>query len=552
MRARLEIPTLTYPESKLTIIGGGIVGFLEAYYAYLDARSRGERIRVTIHDKNDSISDTTTAHLVPSLTPDEILSVVPRGEELIKKLSILFSAPGGIRVDDVTDVNDTPVAHAFQRAVQTYGQNEEGHRLRTETLLTLGKMSMELWQTIYENGDEELQSILRAANFNPCRERTSSEPVLYDGYRIDLIYNMPSAAQKANAMKSDYERLGYLDCKLLSPDEVMQIDPFLTDFCFNHSVVNAEGARIWKDNAVALWRPGGCIDTQVFLPLFRDYLSKVMGLYKNEEGVVKYCFRHKLQRQVTAVVYEPSTNRVNGLSFYGRPGVKHDKHHYPTSSYVVCPGESVGTLRQLGFAEPAYARFAGASLMLKIDLSQDQLERYAKFKHCMEVHQEGVVLAWQARLLNNQIFIGVAGTKAFYADQNPHRDQAFAKNRNLLQLNMVNEVLPEIVSIAFGRNTAGITLTQADMDELEAQGIALRWVGTRAVAYDGFPTVGRVHNGHGPVDNVRCTTHLGSGGVSFSPATVLVSQSVFKDQSAQSAVPQQLTKDVLSFGNSQR
>jgi len=33
---------------------------------------------------------TTTAHLTPNLTPYEILSVVPLGRDLIRKLSYLF------------------------------------------------------------------------------------------------------------------------------------------------------------------------------------------------------------------------------------------------------------------------------------------------------------------------------------------------------------------------------------------------------------------------------------------------------------------------------
>ena len=83
-----------------------------------------------------------TAHIVPSLTPDEILSVVPRGQELINKLCHLFSEQGGIRVDDVAGVNDSFAADQFKRAVQEYGLDEEGHHARTETLLALGKMSM--------------------------------------------------------------------------------------------------------------------------------------------------------------------------------------------------------------------------------------------------------------------------------------------------------------------------------------------------------------------------------------------------------------------------
>jgi len=544
-----------YPTTKLTIVGGGIVGFLEAYCAYLDAQHKNERIRVTIHDKNQSMQGTTTAHIVPSLTPDEILSVVPRGQELINKLCFLFSEPNGIRVDDVVGVNNSIAAEKFKRAVQHYGQDEEGHRARTETLLALGKMSMELWQEIYTHADVELKNILIASNFNPCRERTNLDAqTLHDGYRIDLIYSVPNALNKANAMKSDYERLGYNDCKTLSPAEVVSLDPFLADFCDQNSQLNDDETRVWKNNAIALWRPGGCIDTQVFLPLFHDYLKQVMGQYTNHSGQTKDCFQLRLQRRVEQLTYEsaentPSLNKIDGLKFFENPMIKRNKHTYQQSDYVFCPGESVGTLKNIGLAEPEYARFAGASLMLKIELPADKLEAYSTFNHCMEVHQEGVVLAWQARFIDNRIFIGVAGTKAFYGDQQPHKNQAFAKNRNLLQLNMVNDVLPEFLSLALGKPTHGIRLTQADMTELENRGIAERWVGTRAVAYDGFPTVGHVYNHNGQVSNARCTTHLGSGGASFSPAAVLVSRSsMFTFES----IPQDLAKTVLTYGDSLR
>ncbi len=236
-----------YPKNKLTIVGGGIVGFLEAYYAYLEAKRRGERIRVTIHEKNQTLKGTTTAHIVPSLTPDEILSVVPRGQELIEKLSFLFSEPGGIRVDDVEGVNESTSANKFIRAVQEYDQDELGHQKRTETLLALGKMSMDLWQDIYDHADSELKDILITSNFNPCRERTDTETqILHDGYRIDLIYGVLNAKNKANAMKSDYENLEYNGCRLLSPYEVISLDPFLKKFCDTHSELGVTGSRVWK------------------------------------------------------------------------------------------------------------------------------------------------------------------------------------------------------------------------------------------------------------------------------------------------------------------
>lgn len=541
-----------YPENKLTIVGGGIVGAIEAYFAYIEAKNNGKKIRITIHEKNESISETTTSHIVPSLTPDEILSVVPRGQELVKKLKILFSEPGGIRVNDVEKVNDSAVTDEFIRQVQEYSNDEEGHRLRTKTLLELGKMSMNLWQYIYDNADADLKNILEESNFNPCREpKNIGNETLHDGYRIDLIYNILNAKDRANGMKVDYEGLGYTNCKILSPMEVMEKDPFLVDFCESYSLINEFGKRQWKNDAVALWRPGGCIDTQVFLPKFFTYLKKVMGQYTNELDENKDCFQLRFGRNVTEVTYDHENekrNMVNGLKFFGHSTIKHNTHGYENSDYVFCPGEAVGTLHSLGLNEPAYARFAGASLMLNIPVPSDKLEQYTKFNHCMEVHQEGVVLAWQARFRDNKIFIGVAGTKAFYSDQKPHKDQEFARNRNLLQLNMINDVLPEFISLALGRDTKGQKLSEQDLKYLEEKRIADRWVGTRAVAYDGFPTLGAVSNTDGEISNARCTTHLGSGGGSFSPAAVSVSRSTLYKHHDSNV----LTQNVLKYGASNR
>lgn len=536
-----------YPQDKLTIIGGGIVGALEAYFAYR-AQKDGKKIRITIHEKNQSISGTTTSHIVPSLTPDEILSVVPRGQELVKKLKLLFNEPGGIRVDDVEGVNGTEIAQQFIMQVQHYSKDEAGHQARTKALLELGKWSMNLWQKIYDEADSTLKKILEESNFNPCREPKKDIGELHDGYRIDLIYNVPNAKVKASAMKADYEGLGYSNCKILSPKEVMARDPFLTDFCKNNSVIGASGELEWKDDAVALWRPGGCIDTQTFLPKFYAYLRDVMGKYKNETGENKDCFQLRFDRNVIGVNYSPDNkkNIINGLQFFDRKP-KLQKPKYEHSDYVFCPGEAVGTLNKLGFNEPAYSGFAGASLMLNIPIPNELLAQYAKFNHCMEVHQEGVVLAWQARFRDNKIFIGVAGTKAFYSDQKPRKDQDFAKNRNLLQLNMINDVLPEFISLALGRDTRGQKLEIEDLSRLERLGIAERWVGTRAVAYDGFPTLGAIYHEGRKVDNARTTTHLGSGGGSFSPASIFVSRSVLKQEEQD-----KLTQDVLKYSSSNR
>jgi glycine/D-amino acid oxidase-like deaminating enzyme len=100
--------------SKTSIVGGGIVGALESYYAYKDAQKEDKKICVMVYEKGHSldvsstgISSTNTSYnIVPSLTIDEILSVVPRGSELVEKLAVLFSQPGGIRVDDVSGIHE--------------------------------------------------------------------------------------------------------------------------------------------------------------------------------------------------------------------------------------------------------------------------------------------------------------------------------------------------------------------------------------------------------------------------------------------------------------
>lgn len=536
-----------YPSHKTTIVGGGIIAALETYFAYLQAKERNEQLRVTIYEKNHDLSATTTSHIMPSLTPDEILSVVPRGQELINKLKSLFSTPGGIRVDDAPHVNDNLAAQKFKAAVLEYSKDEDGHAARTQTLFQLGKRSMELWQTIYDSADAELKKILLEANFNPCREIDTDHQELHRGYRIDLIYDVANADKKAAAMQADYQKLGYANCKPLTPDEVISLDPYLADFSRVNSHLDDNGKAVWNNSAHALWRPGGCIDTNVFLPKFYEYLRKEMGTYINDKGETKDCLKIKFDREVKKVITDNHNEKVTGLRFARHLFTKHNKN-YKDTDYVFCPGESVGTLHKLGFEEPAYSGFAGASLMLRIPLNTEQLASYSKFNHCMEVHQEGVVLAWQARIRDDAAFIGVAGTKAFYSDQKPHVDQQFARNRNLLQLNMINDVLPELMTIALGKDTKGKKLSASDLHQLEKSGITQRWVGVRAVAYDGFPTLGRLFRHDHAITNARCTTHLGSGGVSFAPAAVTASRRA--DESA----PQQdvLLDRVLRFGSSQR
>src|ERR1700733_14264693 len=83
---------------QISIIGGGIIGAFESYYAYQDAQKNAEKICITVYEKNDAftsldkdgVSTNTSYNIAPSLTIDEILSVVPRGSQLVEKLGILF------------------------------------------------------------------------------------------------------------------------------------------------------------------------------------------------------------------------------------------------------------------------------------------------------------------------------------------------------------------------------------------------------------------------------------------------------------------------------
>lgn len=346
------------PHTHLSIIGGGIVGSLETYYAYKDALNNGTKIRITVYEKQlsfyrateENTSSNTSYNIVPSLTIDEILSVVPRGNQLMEKLSILFSEPGGIRVDDVTGVNDSESSTRFKEAVSAYG-SDINHNDRTITLLTLGRKSMELWQQLYDEGDDELKTILIESNFNPCREPVMGDKkILRDGYRVDLIYGIPNALQHVSKMKADYEKLGYAYCAVLSPDDVVAIDPFLADFCRDYSELGPNQVRIWKSDCAALWRPGGCIDTTLFLPKFYDYLYKIIG---------KDNFELKLGCEVTGVVFDHNSNslRIVGIEFSDGSKVTQNEQEIDYR-YVFCPGEAVGTLHKLGFNEPAYAGFA--------------------------------------------------------------------------------------------------------------------------------------------------------------------------------------------------
>ena len=467
-------------------------------------------------------------------------------------------------------MNDCEAAKRFIEEAQKCSQDEAGHLKRTQLLLGLGKLSMDLWHGIYEKADPELKQIMEDSNFQPCREPETNAgethtPELHKGYRIDLIYESPTAKAKAESMIQDYRGLGYHQCRVLSPSEVKKLDPSLAGFCDTQSEINVVNKEPqWKKDAIAVYRPGGCIDTSVFLPKFYEYLRKQAGQYTNDKGKVKNCFRVKMNRELMHFSMDDD-NSVESMIFSNplnnHKWMKANKNKYRQSDYVLCPGEAVDTLSKLGLQQPAYARFAGASLRLKIEIPDDQWEKYAQFNHCMEVHKPGLVFAWQARASKTEkvVYFNVAGTKAFYADKKPHKDDDFAKNRNLLQLNVMNEVLPDLISIAMKRDTCGKNLNTADLQTLESQQIAIRWVGTRAVAYDGFTTSGPVCNSIGVVKNLEETTHLGSGGVSSGIGAVWLRRYILdkakNSGSAQIIVDEKtdlLAEEVMQYSKSTR
>ncbi|MFN7038535.1 MAG: hypothetical protein ACK4OM_03090 [Alphaproteobacteria bacterium] len=525
----------SYPEEKLTIIGGGIIGFFQASYAYQAFEKQGKRVRITIYEKNKSLLETTAAGVAPSLTDLEMSAVLPSGDEFEAALRMPFHEAKGIKIEDVPGINDSFAGKIFKEAVSKSSTDYKAYEESAKFVLSLGKKSMKLWQKLYDEGDDELKAIMRQSNYNPCRE--TEESSLHQGYRIDVIYNMKKAEDKANSIIQACTELGYKHCRIISPKEAIKIDPYLQDFCNKNS---KDGK--WNDDSIALWRPGGCIDASVFLPKFEEYLSRKLGNYVNNKGYTKNCFGIKFDREVTG--FELKDNEIINVKFTEK--LKRINHIYKKSNYAISVGEAVGSLDKFGFASPADAGFAGSSLRLNIELPADKIIEYSNLNHCMEVYQEGIILAWQAKFIDGKISIKVAGTKAFYGHYTPHKNHEFCKNRNLVQLNMINDMLPDLISIALGKETRGIKLTAEDLNFLEDQSIAQRWVGRRSVAYDNSPTLGQIYLKNGtPVKNGTVITHAGSGGASFGPALAKFNQDIIS--SKESSFIEQIKKFCSSY-----
>lgn len=77
----------------------------------------------------------------------------------------------------------------------------------------------------------------------------------------------------------------------------------------------------------------------------------------------------------------------------------------------------------------------------------------------------------------------------------------------MYQLNMLNKIYPHFLSLCLDKETSDIQLTKEDLALLEAKGRIIRQIGSRAVAFDGAPTVDQGHNQKGNVKNLFVDTH---------------------------------------------
>jgi hypothetical protein len=491
----------------LIIVGGGHVGLIKVLLANEHAKKAKQNFNAIIYTKDKAIEETTAANIWNSHTHNEFGAVIPPVEQMAESMNISFDK-GGIRVPDVPGILEHQSSKKFIDAVYKKGADINAIQEINTVVPKVGSASMKLWRKLYESANPKLKAIMQECNFNPCADSEDAKcQKLYSGYRIDLIYNTENVLKKAENMLEEYRSVGYKYGKILTPDEVLSMDKSLTDFVCD----NSEGTspnKVWKKNVVAVWRPGGCVDTQRFLPKLLAYLREDMGdrlkVHFNKEAV--------------GVDVQPTIQghyEVKGLTFADGTSIS-----APASDekvwFDINPGEAVGTLERLGFHEPPCAGFAGCSLSLTVPMTGELKRDFADFRHHMEVHTPGKVLAWQARAIGDSIFVGGAGTKAFYGPLEPKLDQQFACINNLAQLQMFNDVLPQVVSVGLGRNTRGQQMTMDDLEDLVENKKARRWVGRRSVRFDNMFTWGFLYYQGHKVTNAMTGTHAGSGGGSLS------------------------------------
>ena len=518
-------------DEKLIVIGGGHIGLMKVLLANERSKRDGDRFEAVVYTKDKTIEETTAANIWNSHTHDEFGAVIPPVEKLPESMSTPFNE-GGVLVPDVIGILEHASSKRFLGAVYKRGSDVASMQEIKGVIAEVGSASMKLWRKLYQNANDDLKTIMEECNFNPCTDSEGAQcKKLYSGYRIDLIYNVDNAHEKALGMIKGYQSVGYQYSKILTPDEVLAMDKNLAEFVEDHSQKDSS-TRVWKKDAIAVWRPGGCIDTQRFLPKLVEYLRKDMGDR----------FAIHFDKKVVGVDLEKTLSGnfvVRGLKF--ADGTTMPKlASYDHVWFDFNPGEAVGTLENLGFDEPPYAGFAGCSLSLTVPLNDELLVEFQGFKHHMEVHTPDKVLAWQARLIGKEIFVGGAGTKAFYGPFEPNLNQQFAQVNNLAQLQMFNDVLPRVVSLALGLDTRGATMAQEQLQKLVEQGKARRWVGRRSARFDNMFTTGFLYHGGRKVENALTGTHAGSGGGSLSPILSLFN-SYLKN-------PEQYQQDIVELG----
>lgn len=504
---------------KISIAGNGIVALMIAYLLFLRAKEENKPLKMTVRGKY-RINETTAAFLVPSLSWNELLSVVPPGSKLLEALKKLFTEfNGGIRLEPSDDI--LVRAKEFINAVEACGKSEAVQRRRTELLVEFSKLSLSIWELIYATADDELRKIFIESNFLPCRELSTNDIQLRDGYRLDVYYQAKDLEKKVQTAVEESAANGYNHARHIPPGMLLKLDPAFQPFCQQYSSVNVNGVREWHEGAGVIFRPGGCINTPIFLTRFCDYLQQAMGKYVTETGEEKFCFKSKLG-EVTGLSYSANANHVT--SFEVDHQSKKHKRDYSKEYFILSPGERIGTVRRLGLFEPPHARFVGFSLKLTIPKSMVEQCGYSMdYKSNMAI-RTGEASSSVVQVLKNEqgLVLGIGGLKAFLGLDDPDLQADYAIQASVYQLNMLNQVYASLISACLKRDTQGKQLTINDLQILLNSGMLQRAVGSRACAYDGAPTIDYGRNGKGPVENLIVATHLSSGGVTNATGTAFM------------------------------
>ncbi|HXW52774.1 MAG TPA: hypothetical protein VEL47_01585 [Myxococcota bacterium] len=519
------------------IIGGGHIGLMDA----LLADQAGED-RIDIYTKK-TVKESTAANIWNSHTHNEIVSVIPPSNRINELLGIDFDKQG-ISAYDLPGTQKSVSAKKFIDAVKRFGRDLKTQKLNDKALEDMGVKAMSKWKSFNKEAKGPLANLFERSSFNPCGDsEEAAHGEMRKGYRIDLMYGFPDVKATAKKLLEELGEEGakYKYMRELSPDEVASRDPSLKNFVLANSI-DKGGSREWKEGVTAIWRPGGSLDTETFLPGVPSVLQERMGDR----------FSMRENHEVTGLSFEQDKRSgeylITGMEFKDRPGIS---FRYPEAiRFDIVPGEAVGTLERLGLFESPYAAFAGCSLKLEVDISNNPalLEEYKNFRHHMEVHKPGIVLAWQARLRDGKLFVGGAGTKAFYGDVEPKPiegdgpHEKFPEVNNLRQLQMFRDVLPHVVALGMGVDIKELPaeMTQQHLNDLVKKGVATRWVGRRSVRYNGMPSVGFVYHNGKKVRNGTTITHGGSGGGSFSLILAMLNNYAFD--------PEKYLPDLLAVG----